>query len=128
LDTGSQDIFLEPQQVAATKPDDLPKPVTWCDHSPAGAAYQTTFDFWPHEHLNGKTEGGDPVNPGAGWYIEWQAPGPVYNATFRHDGSHMEAFECGQVLGRETVAFCHGWKNGGNFMGHMFVQWKQPCP
>lgn len=113
------------QQTKAAIPDP-PKP-TWCDQSPAGAPYQHTEDFWPHEHLNGKVEGGDPVNPGRGWYIEWQAPGPVYNATFTHDGSHMEAFECGPVLERETVAFCHGWKNGGNFMGHMTVRWKQQC-
>jgi len=123
--TGSEDIFLEP--LADPKSDESPKPLTWCDHSPAGAPYQYTLDFWPHEHLNGKTEGGDLVNPGAGWYIEWQAPGPVYNVSFRHDGTHMDPLECGAVLGRETVAFCHGWKNGGNFMGHMFVQWKQPC-
>lgn len=105
---------------------DPPKP-TWCDQSPAGAPYQHTEDFWPHEHLNGKVEGGDPVNPGRGWYIEWQAPGPVYDVAFTHDGSHMEKFECAPVLGRETVAFCHGWKNGGNFMGHMVVRWKQQC-
>jgi hypothetical protein len=47
----------------------------------------------------------------------------LYSVTFRHDGSHMEASACGPVLNRETVAFCHGWKNGGNFMGHM---WEKP--
>jgi hypothetical protein len=104
-----------------------PAKATWCDQSPAGASYQHTEDFWPHEHLNGKVEGGDPVNPGRGWYYEWQAPGPVYDVQFTHDGSHMEKFECGPVLGHDTAAFCHGWKNGGNFMGHMVVRWKQQC-
>jgi hypothetical protein len=118
-----------PETAKASNVPDPPKPLTWCDQSPAGAPYQYTLDFYPHEHLNGKREGGDPVNVGAGWYVEWQAPGPVMvPVTFTHDGTHMEAFECGPVLGRETVAFCHGWKNGGNFMGHMSVRWKQPCP
>lgn len=104
-----------------------PPKATWCDQSPAGAPYQYTLDFYPQQHLTGERGGGDPVNVGAIWYIEWQALGPVYKATFTHAGSHMEALECGPVLGKDTVAFCKGWKNGGDFMGHMFVQWKQQC-
>ena len=92
-----------------------------------GRRYLQVLPFYPHEHLNGKTEGGDLVNPGAGWYYEWEAPGPVYDVTWRHDGSHMEIFECNSDVQHEKVAHCHGWKNGVNFVAYMTVQWKMPC-
>lgn len=99
----------------------------WCAQSPYGAPYQTVIPFYPHHHFNGKTEGGDALNPGRGWHIEWEAPGNVYDVSFRHDGSHMERLDCGRLPDRPGFAYCHGWKNGGDFQAYMDVKWKQPC-
>jgi hypothetical protein len=134
--TGSEEILLEP---LATKPiedlpkptkpiNDSPKPITWCDHSPTGTPYEYTFNFSPDEYLNGRTEESD-FGPSAGWYVEWLAPGPVHNVSFIHQTLKVGAIKCGPAFGRETVAFCHGWKNdGGRYIVSMLTQWKQPCP
>ena len=64
----------------------------------------------------GKPFGGDAVNPGHLLTVKATAPGLVYKAACRHDGSHEEIAYCGKdrgALGRDTkVAEISGWANG----------------
>src|SRR5712691_4740116 len=73
--------------------------------------------FYPKAYVDmSKPFGGDAVNPGHLFTLKTTAPGLVYNAVCRHDGTHEELVYCGKdraALGGDTkVAEISGWING----------------
>jgi type II secretory pathway pseudopilin PulG len=87
------------------------------------------FDPKPHVDMN-KPLGGDGVNPGHAFTVKVTAPGLVYKAVCRHDGTHEEITYCDKdsaARGGDTkVAEVTGWINGAGGPTYMTVFYQMP--
>jgi hypothetical protein len=88
------------------------------------------FDPKPHVDMN-KPLGGDGVNPGHAFTVKATAPGLVYKAVCRHDGTSEEITYCAKdsaAQGGDTkVAEITGWINGSGGPTYMTVFYQMPC-
>jgi hypothetical protein len=88
------------------------------------------FDPKPHVDMN-RPLGGDGVNPGHAFTVKVTAPGLVYRAVCRHDGTHEEITYCDKdsaAQGGDTkVAEITGWINGAGGPTYMTVFYQMPC-
>ena len=88
------------------------------------------FDPKPHVDMN-KRFGGDYVNPGHAFTVKTTAPGLVYKAVCRHDGTSEDITYCDKdsdAHGGDTkVAEITGWINGSGGPTYMTVFYEMPC-
>ena len=88
------------------------------------------FDPKPHVDMN-RPLGGDGVNPGHAFTVKVTAPGLVYRAVCRHDGTSEEITYCDKdsaAQGGDTkVAEITGWINGAGGPTYMTVFYQMAC-
>jgi hypothetical protein len=129
---------IQAQSEAATKaaaltPKKKPKMGFCTENALTKETYK--FDipvFYPKAYVDmSKPFGGDAANPGHLFTLKTTAPGLVYKAVCKHDGTSEEIVYCGKdraALGGDTkVAEISGWINGEGGPTYMTVFYQMPC-
>jgi hypothetical protein len=121
------------KKAAALPPKKKMKPGLCTVNPQTGETYKfdiPAFDPKPHVDMN-RPLGGDGVNPGHAFTVKVTAPGLVYKAACRHDGTHEEITYCDKdsaALGGDTkVAEITGWINGAGGPTYMTIFYQMPC-